>query len=563
MNNHNIACIIEAGAERFGAQAALGLAGNDSRQGRRSEEYTYEALFAASSRLAAAFREAGLQPNDRVALLGESRPRWGVAFFATLRAGGIALPLDVRQNVAELQRILSDAGPRLMLVASGQEALANDLLAAGIGPVTVLSFEPVDVGAPWPSMDALPAGPNQTCALRGADDAAVLTYTSGTTGNSKGVVTTHGNLGFQVRAIRSVMQNDESCSSVSILPLSHLFEVTAGFLGILYGGGRICYCNSLLPAEVIDAMRGRQVTCMVVVPLFLELIKAAIRNEVARHSGIRRRLFALLTSASELLPMSARRRLFAPIRRRFGNGLQYFVCGGAPLAAETERFFARIGLPVYQGYGLAETSPIISTNGPVAARAGSVGRPLPGIEIRISAKDGGEILTRGPHVMSGYFGDEELTRNLVDRDGWLHTGDLGYLDRNGFLYVSGRKKNVIVLGSGKKVQPEELEAVLFDHPDFQEGCVIGVPAVRGIQKGSEEVCAIVVASDAAIRRSSGSAADLELALRRVLEDRALALSPCKRPTRIIVRNEPLPRTSTRKVRRPSLLLSLQRGPVHS
>lgn len=563
MKNLNIACIIEAGAERFRSQVALGLADSDSRRGSRSEEYSYEALLAASSRLAAAFREAGLQPDDRVALLSESRPRWGVAFFAALRAGGIALPLDVRQTVPELQRILSDARPRLMLVANGQEALARELLATGVGPVTVLSLEPDDIDAPWPSMDALVPGPDRACVLRGADDAAVLTYTSGTTGNSKGVVTTHGNLDFQVRAIRSVMQNDERCSSVSILPLSHLFEVTAGFLGILYGGGRICYCNSLLPAEVIDAMRGRRVTCMVVVPLFLELIKAAIRNEVARHSGIRRRLFSLLTAASALLPMSARRRLFARIHSRFGNALQYFVCGGAPLAPATERFFARIGLPVYQGYGLAESSPIISTNGPVGARAGSVGRPLPGIEIRISAKDGGEILTRGPHVMRGYFGDEILTRSLIDRDGWLHTGDIGYLDRNGFLHVSGRKKNVIVLGSGKKVQPEELEAVLFDHPDFQEGCVIGVPAVRGIQKGSEEVCAIVVASDAAIRRSAGSAANLELALRRVLDDRALALSPCKRPTRFILRNEPLPRTSTRKVRRPSLLMSLQRGPVHS
>jgi len=424
MNNHNIACIIEAGAKRFGKQAALSRAGRDRRQGGGSEEYTYEALFAASSRLAAAFREAGLQPNDRVALLGESRPRWGVAFFATLHAGGIALPLDVRQNVAELQRILSDAGPRLMLVASGQEALAHDLLAAGIGPVTVLSFEPGDADAPWPSMDTLAPGPDRACALWGADDAAVLTYTSGTKGNSRGVVTTHGSLGFQVRAICSVMPNDERCSSVSTIPLSHLFEVTAGFLAILYGGGRICYGDSLLPAEVIDAMRGRQVTCMVVMPQFLELIKSAIRNEFVCYSSSRRRLFALLTSASVLLPMSVRRRLFAPLRHRFGNGLRYFVCAGAPLAPATERFFTRIGLPVYQDYGLTETSPIISTNGPVAARA----------------------------------------------------GDLGHLDRNGFLSVSGRKKNVIV--SGKIVQPGELEAAPFDYPHLQRGCGIGVPAVH-------------------------------------------------------------------------------------
>ena len=142
--------------------------------------------------------------------------------------------------------------------------------------------------------------------------------------------------------------------------------------------------------------------------------------------------------------------------------------GGAPLDIGTLNFFESIGLPVYQGYGLAETSPVIASNGPTANRTGSVGKPLP--EIEVMTDDDGEILTRGPHVMRGYFGNDELTASVIDADGWLHTGDIGHLDRDGFLFISGRKKNVIVLGSGKKVQPEELEAVLFEHPDIEEGC---------------------------------------------------------------------------------------------
>jgi long-chain acyl-CoA synthetase len=242
--------------------------------------------------------------------------------------------------------------------------------------------------------------------------------------------------------------------------------------------------------------------------------------------------------------------LFAKLHSSFGGQLEYFVCGGAPLDIDTVNFFESIGLPVYQGYGLAETSPVIATNGPTANRIGSVGKPLPGIEVKIA--DGGEILTRGPHVMRGYFGNDELTASVIDADGWLHTGDIGHLDRDGFLFISGRKKNVIVLGSGKKVQPEELEAVLFEHPDIEEGCIVGVVASEGLMKDSEEVCAIAVASDAAAQRCADRSEDLGDTVRNAIKHQALKVSPGKRPTRIVLRTEPLPRTSTRKIRRPNV-----------
>ena len=545
MDREGISELVRANAKMFGPRPALCQHG-----GMRSEEYSYQALDEASGKLAAALIAQGVQPDDRVALLCDSRPRWGVAFFATLRAGAVVMPLDPRQSVDDLAANLDDGAPRVLLTGEAQERLVSELLERCRGTIKVFSLEPDDANPSFPSVDSLLATDRNSCCIaRDPGDAAVLTYTSGTTGSTKGVVTTHGNLLFQVRAFRQVMGNDADCTTVSILPLSHLFELTVGFLGVLYGGGCVCYCNSLLPVEIITAMQRHRVTCMAVVPLFLKLLETAIRNEIAKRGPVRRSACAALMKLSPFLPLAARRRLFSPVRSRFGGRLEYFISGGAPLDRGTLRFFRSIGLPVYQGYGLAEGSPVIATNVPRDDRPVSVGKPLPGVEVRISAEDG-EILTRGPHIMRGYFRNAELSARMIDSDGWLHTGDLGRLDGDGYLYVTGRKKNTIVLGSGMKVQPEEVEDLLFEHPDIKEGCVIGLRAERGIFAGSEEVCAVAVASEGVIQRCAAAWPEIDDTIRRVIEQRSLRLTAFKRPTRIVLSRQALPRTTTRKVRRP-------------
>ena len=545
MATESISQMISEKARRFGPKLALCLSGDNG-----DEQYTYQALDKASGELATGFVGLGLKPGDRVAVLCESRPRWGVVFFATTRAGAIVLPLDTRQELSELSHILEDARPKFLLVCRDQEQRAAELIRNHDDPVKVFSIEPVSAESAFQSMDLIAGTEILPCVERSGDDPAVLTYTSGTMGSAKGVVTTYGNLLYQIRSFRTVMLNDSHCTTVSILPLSHLFELTAGFLGILYGGGRISYCNSLLPHEIVASMQEQQVTCMVTVPLFLKLFAVAIRKQLDKQAFFKRNVCEFLRRLSPAFPMELRRRIFRKIHRRFGGQLEYFVSGGAPLDKNTLDFFESIGIPVYQGYGLAETSPVIASNGPLGNRAGSVGKPLPGIEVR-SAEDG-EILTRGPHVMRGYFGNDELTNSVIDSDGWLHTGDIGYLDGDGFLYITGRSKNVIVLGSGKKVQPEELEAVLFEHPDIEEGCVIGAIAQDGLMKDCEEICAIAVASEEAVRRCSERGEDLGDTIQNAIEHRAEMLAPGKRPTRIVLRTESLPRTSTRKIRRPSV-----------
>lgn len=544
MSTESISRLIQNKARQFGPKLALVQKGGDP-----NEKYTYRELDEASGRLATGLRDLGLVPDDRVAILCDARPRWGVVFFAALRAGAIVVPLDARQSIAEHTRTLADAQPKFLLVSSELEPVALKIAAAR-QQMCVLSIESAAKTGEFPSMDSISGSSVLPCVDREADDAAVLTYTSGTMGTSKGVVTTYGNLLFQVRALRQVMHNDSHNSAVSVLPLSHLFELTGGFLGILYGGGTICYCNSLLPDEIVAAMQAQEVTCMVTVPLILKFFADAIRRQLGNQPRARRVLFSAMTGLSPFLPMAIRRRLFRRIHRRFGGKLEYFVCGGAPLDLDTLQFFDRIGLRIYQGYGLAETSPVITVNAPSANRAGSVGKPLPGVKVRISAS--GEILTRGPHVMKGYFGNPELTNSVIDADGWLHTGDIGHIDADGFLFISGREKNVIVLGSGKKVQPEELEEVLFVHPDIQEGCIIGVDSRSGLTRGSEEICAVAVPTEAAISRCARHHENVCDFVKGLIELQSRQLAPGKRPTKIVTRTDPLPRTSTRKIRRPDI-----------
>lgn len=558
MKTESISQLILAKAQQFGPKVALCSSSGDA-----ADEYTYRALDQASGCLAAHFIDFGLQTNDRIALLCESRPRWGVAFFATVRAGAILVPLDIRTSAAELAAILDKVKPSVLLVSRSLECSVADYIKKAGNRIRVMSMEAVDAERSFESIDVSASQTAHPCVPRTSGDAAIITYTSGTTGSSKGVITTFGNLLFQIRSFRQVMLNDAHCTGVSILPLSHLFELTAGFLGLLYGGGRICFCNSMLPDDIVATMRKQEVTCMVTVPLFLKLLASAIQREVDKLSGTRQFLFSTARVLSPVLGRWLRRKIFASIHERFGGKLEYFVSGGAPLDLATAKFFDAIGMPVYQGYGMAETSPVIATNGPLANRQGSVGKPLPGVEIRISREHGGEILTRGPHLMRGYFNDNETTAKMIDDDGWLHTGDIGYLDSDGFLFISGRKKNIIVLSSGKKVQPEEIEDALFAHPLIQEGCVIGTIAGWGIVKGTEEVCAVAVASEYAMARQAANAGNIDDELRKIIEMHAQDLSPCERPTRIVLRTEPLPRTSSRKIRRDVLRETICREAVAS
>ncbi len=557
--------IVNERAVRFGRLTALCI-----QEGGEWRELTYAGLSRRARALAADLVRAGVAPGDRVAILSESRPEWGIAFFAIVRAGGTIVPLDPKLAEGDLAAILADCTPRVLLASPSSMTLARKLqeLAPSITVVAELGLSAA--GAHSSSADS---GADEPWAGRrpSLGSTAAIVYTSGTTGAPKGVMITYANLIFETLALQEVIDVGPGDSLLSILPLHHLLELTGGFLGVLNRGGTICYAASLFPQDILRLIAERRIKAMIGVPLFFRSLKSGLEREIRRSSlGARVAFRAAWLAAGVMRARRLRRVLFRPVHRRLGGRLELFISGGAPLELEIGRFFDRIGLPILQGYGLSEASPVVSVNTLAAHRLGSVGRPLAGVEVRIDRSrrtsepdDGdvdrprsinadGEILTRGPHVMKGYFHSEELTRETIDAEGWLHTGDIGRIDAGGFLYVTGRLSQRIVLGSGKKVHPEEVERILGRSPLIREVCVLGLPPGGRPDAGGEEVCAVVVPSlDPAqgARRSKDAPGDADRWVKDEVARAARELAPYKRPSRIIVVEGELPKTPSGKLKR--------------
>lgn len=498
--------------------------------------------------------EKGIKRGDRVAVLSESRPEWGIAFFASVRAGAVYVPLDIKLTSAEIVSILSEAEPRVLFVSPqfAEKGKALKALLPCLEEIILLEDKKAEEGLlPYSGLKASSPGEGRD---RTVDETALIIYTSGTTGNPKGVMTTFGNLIFQIRNFEKLLGLSSKDMFLSILPLNHLLELTGGFLGVLHSGGRVCYSDSLNPKEIVKIMQEKRVTWMITVPLFLKMLKSSIDRKVRKSGGLAEKIFNLAFRAARWIPVRALRKvLFGKIHKQFGGRLKGFVSGGAPLEIEVGQFFERIGLPVYQGYGLTETSPVITVNTPWHNRLGSVGQSIPGVHVRINAAEGsdeGEILTKGPHIMKGYYRKDHLTDEVIDERRWFHTGDIGKFDKDGFLYITGRIKNLIVLGGGKKVHPEEVEAVLSESALFKEVCVLGIVSKEGGKEGTEEVSAVVVPSDALRKQCSDDLTAIEKEAKSEIGLLGQNLAPYKKPSRIAVHLDDLPKTATRKVKRP-------------
>lgn len=517
-------------------------------------ELTFGELSQRAQTLASYLIENGMATGDRVAILSESRPEFAIAFFGALRAGAIIVPLDPKLGRAELTSILTDCAPRILLVSSQLRDAARSMPSAVPSLHSLLLLEDGHGEADIPSLDQLVPSRLLPSRSRPTDETALLIYTSGTTGSPKGVMISYDNLLFQATRLGDVIHVVPGDCLLSVLPLNHLLELTGGFLSILIRGGTICYAQSLYPHELAEIMRERRTSIMIGVPLLYRLLKESIERQIAAGSRMRRLWFrAASWAASFLRHRQVRRLLFSPLHRRFGSRLRVLVSGGAPLDRPVALFFERIGLPILEGYGLTETSPVVTVNTLEESRLGSVGRPLDGVELEIApAEPGqteGEILTRGPHVMQGYYRRPDLTREVIDENGWFHTGDLGRLDQDGFLYITGRIKNLIVMGGGKKVQSEEVEAVLAQSTRFKEVCVLGRISRGRFREGTEEVCAVVVPGEELATRWQEAPEEVRAEVQAEVARLVGNLAPFKRPSKIIVHPSELPKTPSRKVKR--------------
>ncbi|HEY5952307.1 MAG TPA: AMP-binding protein, partial [Kofleriaceae bacterium] len=369
-------------------------------------ELSYDDVRARIAQTAAALRAAGVTAGVRVALLCENRPEWVIALLGALHAGATVVPLDTKLGVAELGVLLDHAQPLLVLTSDAHRDRASE----------------ATVGARIVSLDDASFGRRGELAseCRASDDIALIIYTSGTTGEPKGVAITFGNLLHQVRAVGDAIGPQGRERFLSVLPLCHLYELICGLLLPMSRGAVISYpaTETLLPAELARIMKSRRITSLVGVPLLYRALLRGIDAQLRRAPRAARLVVATLGAIAAGIPIPAVRRwLHAPVLRAFGGSLHQLYSGGAALDVDVARGFERMGLRIFQGYGLSETSPVISTNTPSAYRIGSVGRPLPGVEVRISNE--GEIQTRGPHVMRGYVDRPDLTAAVLDGDGWL------------------------------------------------------------------------------------------------------------------------------------------------
>ena len=542
----NVLSLLEDKTNDYANKIALGI-----KTSYGWKEFTYNGLGLTSRKLAAyLMNDLGVAKGERLAILSESKPEYGACVFASVIAGLITVPLDIKLTKYELHSILSDCEPTVMMVSQQYVETALELQKELPSLKHIIVMDEPSYNQELTSIYTLPN--NYTCKWRHRSRKSTLfiIYTSGTTGAPKGVEISFGNMLSQLDDLKYALDRilpQKDVRILSILPMNHLFEMTVGFSTFLNFGFSVYYTQSLKPKDILGIMRDKKIQFMIVVPAFLKLLKTAIESEIKNSNKTTQMLFNIMFKAAKFIPCRKIKKLmFKKIHTKFGGNFIGCISGGAPLDVQVGEFFERIGIEVYQGYGLSETSPVVSVNTDKIRDLASVGTPLKSYEAKTD-KDTGELLLRGPAIMKGYHNQPELTASVIDSNGWLHTGDIAKISKKGHIYITGRIKNMIVLSGGKKVFPEEVESVLEKSDYFAEVCVIGVSRTFGAKDGTEDIAAIIVPTEDLINKYDDET--LDKLVKNEVKRLCTHLTPYKRPVNIIVSKDALPRTSTRKLKR--------------
>jgi long-chain acyl-CoA synthetase len=443
--------------------------------------------------LAKALSDLGVRRGDRVALMAENGPHWPTVDFAVLAIGAAHVPIYPTLLAEQAAYIVHDSSAKVLLV-QGAERLQGLLERRAEMPsvehVVAIGCEPpagvhgfvdlIEKGRGW-SQAALEA----ECRQSKPQDLATLIYTSGTTGNPKGVMLSHGNIASNIVNALERLDIEGEYTALSFLPLAHSFERVVDYI-YFYRGCTIAYAESV--QAVAQNLGEVKPHVFVSVPRVYEKVLARVQENVAKSSPTKQKIFRWAVGVGkEALPWRLRRTsppgvlglkmkvadklVFAKIRERLGGRFQMAVSGGAPLGRDVAEFFWGAGVPIYEGYGLTETSPVLTVNAHGAVKMGTVGKAIPGVELRIA--DDGEILAKGPNIMQGYFNNPAATAEVIDGQGWFHTGDIGQVDGEGFLTITDRKKELIVNAYGKNIAPAPIENLLKSDPLIGQAVVIG------------------------------------------------------------------------------------------
>jgi long-chain acyl-CoA synthetase len=619
---HTIDTLIKESCRRYSTSAALRykIAG-------AWHEISYGSLWTLSDRIAAGLHKAGFNPGDHAALLAPSSPQWVAAYLGILKAGGVAIPIDKELKNVELRHILADCEARFVFsdapcidllieiigdiptlerivtftAISGEAnpdpytADAMDLLIEewqslsaeiNIPPDRIAKMEKLaaqvhkifcsqnpgkkeyrEISDPFApigkirkrlvhegrlvSMQNFLHDAELPEKSRLPDDTAVILYTSGTTGRSKGAMLSHANIVSNIQGAIAHFNLDNSIHTLSFLPINHVFEQVCGILLPLALGGKISFCESL--KKLGENLSEVKPTFFLAVPAVYRMVLDRVMKNINA-----KRLSQFLYS----LPLT-RTLVTSKVRQAFGDGT-IFISGGAPLDPAIAEGLTALGLSIYQGYGITETSPIISAEQPGNKRLGTVGVTLQEVKVRIDSPNDegvGEILVYGPNVMLGYYKNPQATEEVLE-DGWYRTGDLGRIDADGFLSISGRVKNLIVTPNGKNVYPEEVENELLKSPFIAEAMVYG----HKVGLAAEEVHAVIYPHQEVIDdhcRAQGSSpiseADLEALLRTEVLAACSVLADYKRVRKFTIREDEFPKTTTRKIKRFEVEASVSTG----
>ena len=532
-------------------EAAASFAGNVAVEVQRSsglERVTYRELKTWAEGVAAWLTAQGVAQGDRCAILADNDARWCAAYLGILRLGAVVVPLDTNYSAAQVATVLSASGARLLLCGTRLLPVA-EAAAAGL-PIVRMYRQDGDDRASLDDMFAAVPGPLLPSPAAPGDPAVIL-YTSGTTSDPKGVVLTHGNLAGERESAFAAVQVDQRDAVLGVLPLFHSLAQMANLLLPFAVGARVVYLETLNTTDMMKAFAERRITIFACVPQFFYLIHQRVTGEVARGGWLRQRVFrGLLALNLQLrrIGVNIGPRVFARVHRVLGGHMRLLITGGSKFDPAIGRDLYALGFTIQQAYGLTETSGAATLNRPDEAHIDTVGRVLPGNELRIMPPEGeaedGEIAIRGPIVMQGYYNRPDANAEVF-RDGWFLTGDLGRLDGHGRLTITGRKKEVIVLASGKNIYPEEIEAQYRKSAIVREICVMGV--TRPDEPTSERLHAVVVLDDEVLKaRKVVNAGEL---LRFEMESAGAGLPPHKRVLGYDVWFEPLPRTTTGKLKR--------------
>jgi len=524
----------------------------------QTEQWTYAQIAEQAGRLASGLGKRGSAKGDRIALCAENSPQWVAACLGVIASGAVAVPLDVQLAEDALGHALHDSGARYVFTTERPLGRLKPL-AGRCGCEPILLGEGIEGVRGWQDLCAEPAEP----ALRVApEDRAVLFYTSGTTGAPKGVPLTHRNLAFQLNQLLAADLVTSDDRVLLPLPLHHVYPFTIGMLTPLAMGLPIVLPQTLTGPQLMRALRDGEVTTIVGVPRLYRALLEGIQSR-AEQGRLGRLLFRrtlALSIALAHLQIRVGRRLFRRLHRETGPRLRVLASGGAALDPDLAWKLEGLGWLVSTGYGLTETSPLLTFDRPGRARIGSVGRPLPGVEVRIDhgsrGGDGagaanrpggrseeGEVVARGPSVFAGYHNLPQETKEAFTADGWFRTGDLGYLDDDGFLYITGRAKTLIVLPGGEKIQPDDVEEAYQENSAIRE---VGVLEREG------KLVAVILPDRDSVKGQEEPERAAEEAVHKALEERSKALPSYQRIAEFVLAKAPLPRTRLGKIRREEL-----------